>query len=63
MDGLTHEILSTHALSGRLSLIWSGSLGRPVRFATTGRPDGLQGGWRCRFDGRELFHLVLLRVM
>jgi Tfp pilus assembly protein FimT len=62
-DMVSHQELDSQSLSGRLSLVWKGGLGWPVAFSPTGRPDGVQGGWHCGFDGRELFHLVLRRVM
>lgn len=55
--------IDRHLLSGVPSLKWAGGLGKSVRFRPDGRPDGVQGGWRCTWRGRELFHEVLLRVV
>lgn len=63
IDMQTQTEIERHDLSGRFTLKWAGGLGEPVRFRPDGRPDGIQGGWRCRLNGRELFHEVLLRVI
>jgi type II secretory pathway pseudopilin PulG len=62
-DLVTHQVLERHPLSSDLSLIWKGGLGHSVVFLPTGRPDGAQGGWHCRYKGHELFYLVMLRVI
>jgi type IV fimbrial biogenesis protein FimT len=63
IDSDTKHLLESHVLPGELSLLWKGSLNRPVAFRSDGRPDGVQGGWHCVHQGREFFHLVMNRVM
>lgn len=62
-DADTQAVLRTYRMSGRLTLIWKGSLHRPVAFAPSGRPDGVQGGWHGSYQGHELFHRVMRRVL
>lgn len=61
-DLQTQQRLNQQHLSGQLSLIWKGSLNYPVRFSSSGRPDGMQGGWHCSAKGQALFYQVLRRV-
>lgn len=64
IDPVTHTVLQRYSFSGELSLVWRGGLYRPVAFAPNGRPDGgVQGGWHCSYRGRELFYLVMRRVL
>jgi Tfp pilus assembly protein FimT len=58
-----HTVLQSYPLAHSFTLIWRGSLHRPVAFAPNGRPGGVQGGWHGSYQGRELFYLVMRRVL